>query len=75
MNILKVWIHLENQPTDGIVKQCLNISDKIANEKKTGLFNKVNILCAQLNIDKNSIDSIFFQKQTQFICTSFKSSI
>ena len=56
MNIPKFWIHLENQPTDSIAKHCLNLSDKMANEKKTGLINKINLLCAQLNLDKNSID-------------------
>ena len=64
MNILKFWIHLENQPTDSIAKQCLNISDKMANEEKTGLINKINLLCAQLNLDKNSID---FHNPTSFI--------
>ena len=40
MNILKFWIHLENQPPDSIAKLCLNISDKTAQENKSGLINK-----------------------------------
>ena len=56
MNILKFWIHLENQPPDSIAKLCLNISDKMAQENKSGLINKINILCAQLNINKKSVN-------------------
>ena len=56
MNILKFWIHLENQPPDSIAKLCLNISDKMAQENKSGLINKINLLCAQLNIDKKSVN-------------------
>ena len=37
MNVLKFWIHLENQPPDSIAKLCLNISDKMAQENKSGL--------------------------------------
>ena len=70
MNILKFWIHLENQPTDSIAKQCLIISDKMANDKKTGLINKTNLLCAQLNIDGNSID---FHNPTSFLSKAEKS--
>ena len=33
MNIFKFWINLENQPPDSIAKLCLNISDKMAQEK------------------------------------------
>ena len=40
MNIFKFWIHLENQPPDSIAKLCLNISDKMAEENKSGLINK-----------------------------------
>ena len=36
MNIFKFWIHLENQPPDSIAKLCLNISDKMAEENKSG---------------------------------------
>ena len=55
-NILKFWIHLENQPPDSIAKLCLNISDKMAQENKSGLINKINLLCAQLNISKKSVN-------------------
>ena len=37
----KFWIHLENQPPDSIAKLCLNISDKMAEENKSGLINKI----------------------------------
>ena len=70
MNILKVWIRLEKQPTGSIAKQCFNIYDKMANEKKTGLINKINLLCTQLNLDKNSID---FHNPTSFISKAKKS--
>jgi len=56
MNIRKFWIHLENQPPDSIGKLCLNISDKMAQENKSGLINKINLLCAQLDINKKSVN-------------------
>ena len=56
MNIFKFWIHLENQPPDSIAKLCLNISDKMAEENKSGLINKINLLCTQLNINKQSVN-------------------
>ena len=56
MNIFKFWIHLENQPPDSIAKLCLNISDKLAEENKSGLINKINILSTQLNIHKQSVN-------------------
>ena len=40
MNIFKFWIHLENQPPDSIANLCLNISDKMAEENKSGLINQ-----------------------------------
>ena len=49
MNIFKFWIHLEKSlPPDSIAKLCLNISDKMAEENKSGLINKINLLCTQL---------------------------
>ena len=66
MNIFKFWIHLENQPPDSIAKLCLNISDKTAEGNKSGLINKINLLCTQLNINKQSVNfknpSIFLSK-------------
>ena len=56
MNILKFWIHLENQPPDSIATLFLNISDKMAQENKSGLINKINLLCAQLKINKKSVN-------------------
>ena len=60
MNIFKFWIHLENQPPDSIAKLCLNISDKMAEENKSGLINKINLLSTQLNIHKQSVNFIGF---------------
>ena len=54
MNIFKFWIHLENQPPDSIAKLCLNI--KMAEENKSGLINKINLLSTQLNIHKQSVN-------------------
>ena len=66
MNIFKFWIHLENQPPDSIAKLCLNISDKTAEGNKSGLINKINLLCTQLNINKQSVNfknpSVFLSK-------------
>ena len=56
MDIFKFWIQLENQLPDSIAKLCLNISDKMAEENKSGLINKINLLCTQLNINKQSIN-------------------
>ena len=56
LNILKFWIHLENQPTDSIAKLCLIISNKMAEENKTGLINKINYFCENFDINKTSIN-------------------
>ena len=56
MNIFKFWIHLENQPPDSIANLCLNISDKMAEENKSGPMNKINLLSTQLNIHKQSVN-------------------
>lgn len=50
MNIFKFWIHLENQPPDSIAKLCLNKSDKMAKENKSGLINKIDLLSTQLDM-------------------------
>ena len=51
MNIFKFWIPLEqDSPPDSIAKLCWNISDKMAEENKSGLMNKINLLCTQRNI-------------------------
>ena len=55
-NIFKFWIHLENQHPDSIAKRCLNISDKMAEENKSDLINKINLWCTQLNINKQSVN-------------------
>ena len=62
--VLKFWIHLENQPPDSIAKLCLNISDKTAEENKSGVINKMNLLCTQLNINKQSVN---FKNPTTFL--------
>ena len=78
ISIFKFWIHLENQPPntraivgphygscpDSIAKLCLNISDKIAEENKSGLINKINLLCTHLNINKQSVN---FQNPSTFL--------
>ena len=69
MNILKFWIHLENQPADSIAKLCLNISDKMAQENKSGLINKINLLCAQLDINKKSVN---FKNPSAFLSKAEK---
>ena len=56
MNIFKFWIRLENESPDSIAKLCLNVSDKMAQENKSGLINKINLLCTQLDIDKQSVN-------------------
>ena len=64
MNIFSFWIHLENQPPDSIAKLCLNISDKMAEENKSGLINKINLLSTQLNIHKQSVN---FKNHSTFL--------
>ena len=64
MNILEFWIHLENQPPDNIAKLCLNISEKMAQENKSGLINKINLLCTQLNVNKKSVN---FKNPSSFL--------
>ena len=56
MEIFKFWIHLENQLPDSIAKLCLRVSDKMAEENQSGLINKINLLCTQLNINKQSVN-------------------
>ena len=64
VSFFKFWIHLENQPPDSIAKLCLNISDKTAEENKSGVINKMNLLCTQLNINKQSVN---FKNPTTFL--------
>ena len=47
--VYKITMNI-HQPPDSIAKLCLNISDKMAQENKSGLINKINLLCSQLNI-------------------------
>ena len=56
MDIFKFWIHLENQPPDSIAKLCWNIWYKMAQESKSGLINETNLLCMQLNVNKQSVN-------------------
>jgi len=71
LNILKFWIELENQPFDCIAKLCLIISDKMAQEYKSGLINEINSFCTNLGLDKTSISlndpSIFLSKADRHI--------
>ena len=45
----------QNQPTDSIAKLWLTISNKMAEENKTGLINKINYFCTNFDINKTSI--------------------
>ena len=76
LNILKFWIHLENQPTDSIAKLCLITCNKMAEENKTGLINTINYFCTNFDIDKTSINlndpSTFVSKVKKSILTYLK---
>lgn len=76
MNIFKFWIHLENQPPDSIAKLCLNKSDKMAKENKSGLINKIDLLSTQLDIHKQSVNfknpSTFLSKAENNLSTRLK---
>lgn len=77
MNIFKFWIHLENQPPDSIAKLCLNKSDKMAKENKSGLINKIDLLSTQLDIHKQSVfnfknPSTFLSKAENNLSTRLK---
>lgn len=51
--MFKFWI----QPPDSIAKLCLNKSDKMAKENKSGLINKIDLLSTQLEvIHKQSVN-------------------
>ena len=67
---------MKNQPTDSIAKLCLIISNKMAEENKTGLINKINYSCTNFDIDKTSINlndpSTFISKVKESILTHLK---
>ena len=42
LRIIKFWIHLESLPENSIAKQCLIISNQLANEAKTSFTLTVN---------------------------------
>ena len=44
LRIIKFWIHLESLPENSIAKQCLIISNQLANETKTSFRLTVNEL-------------------------------
>ena len=48
--IIKFWLHLVSQPEDSVAKQCLNISNQLANEAKSSFMLIVN------EIIKNYLD-------------------
>lgn len=72
MNIFKFWI----QPPDSIAKLCLNKSDKMAKENKSGLINKIDLLSTQLDIHKQSVHfknpSTFLSKAENNLSTRLK---
>jgi len=51
LNVLKFWIHLENQPEDSIAKQYLKISKEFADKNQVSPVQKVNNLCATSNLN------------------------
>ena len=51
LNILKFWIHLENQPEDSIARQCLTIWKELANKNQVCFAQKVNKLCETSNLN------------------------
>jgi len=66
INIIKFWIHLENQPEDSIPKQCLQISKDMADKNKKSLMLKVTDLCNKsnlnpLNLTENNSSSLISQ--------------
>ena len=55
LRIIKFWIHLESLPENSIVKQCLIISNQLANETKPSFMLTVNeIIHNYLDIQKQS---------------------
>ena len=42
--ILKFWIHLQTLPENNIAKQCLQISNKMADKNQPGLSQKIKVL-------------------------------
>ena len=63
-NVIKFWIHLENQPEDSIAKECLQISKGLADKNKKSTTLKVTDLCKKSNLnilnltENNSLSSI-----------------
>ena len=55
LNVLKFWIHFENQPEDSIAKQCLKISKEFADKNQISLVQKVNNLCATSNLNTSNL--------------------
>ena len=51
MIVIKFWIHLENQPEDSIVKQCLQISKDLADKNKKRIMLKVTDLFKISNLN------------------------
>ena len=57
LNILKFWIHLENHRPDNIAKLCLIISNKMAQQYKQGLINKIDhSLCKKLDMHRQDLN-------------------
>ena len=55
LRIIKFWIHLESLPENSIAKQCLIISNQLANETKSSFMLMVNeIIHNYMDIQKQS---------------------
>jgi len=44
-SIIKFWIHLQSLPENNIAKQCLQLSNEMADNNQTGLMHKIRQLC------------------------------
>ena len=54
LNVIKFWIHLENQPENSIAKQCLHISTHMADKNQMSLMQKVIDLCKKSNLNAST---------------------
>ena len=55
LRIIKFWIHLESLPENNIAKQCLIISNQLANETKSSFMLRVNeIIHNYIDVPKQS---------------------
>ena len=48
-SIIKFWIHLQNMPDKNIAKQCLQLSQEMADNNQPGLMQKIKTICSKYN--------------------------